>query len=64
MANDTKPAEQAPAATTCTVEDWCKAKKTPAFLFAAAKVMNGWPVGQLLTEEQFDKGIQNQPISR
>lgn len=49
---------------TRTVEDWCAEKRTPDFAFAAAKVMNGWVAGQLLTEEQFDAGIRNQPISR
>lgn len=63
MANDDKPAAKT-AAPVRTLEEWL-AEKTPApFLVAAAKVMNGWAVGQLLTEEQFDKGLANQPTCR
>jgi len=63
MANG-KPAEEASAQETRTLEEWLAQKKPAAFLVAAAKVMNGWAVGQLLTEEQFDKGLRNQPMSR
>lgn len=47
-----------------TVEEWCRQKGTADYAFAAARVMNGWVASQLLTEEQFDAGIRNQPIAR
>lgn len=63
MANDDKPAANA-APVVRTLEEWLAQKKPEPYLVAAAKVMNGWAVGQLLTEEQFDKGLSNQPMSR
>lgn len=59
-----KSASAAAAPMTQTVEAWAKSKGTPEHMLAAARVMNRWPIGRLLTEEQFDTGISNQPVYR
>lgn len=40
-----------------TVEALAKEKKTPSWLFAAAKVKHRWAQGTLLTPEEFDRAL-------
>lgn len=44
-------------ATTKTVETWSEEKRTPAWLFAAARAKHRWPIGREVTEAEFDKAI-------
>lgn len=39
------------------VETWRGAKKTPAWLFAAAKTMHRWPEGRVIDEAAYDAAI-------
>lgn len=39
------------------VEAWASAKQTPAIWFKAAAVMHHWPLGELLTEAEYDQAI-------
>jgi len=39
------------------VEAWASAKKTPTIWFRAAAVMHHWPLGEQLTEAEFDRAI-------
>ena len=41
-----------------TVEQLRDAAETPAWLFAAAKMKHGWPVGAELTEAQYQKALK------
>lgn len=41
-----------------TVEEWCSAKATEGWLFAATKAGNRWPVGLLLTEAEYDQALE------
>lgn len=46
-------------------ETWAKEKSTPAWLFAAARAANRWPIGREMTESAYDaaiKKVQNLPI--
>jgi hypothetical protein len=56
--------EQKPEAVARPVEEWARDKSTPDWVLVAARVMNGWPIGRLLTEQQFDDGLTNQPTAR
>lgn len=40
------------------VEDWFAVKGTRLSLFRAAKKLNKWPIGRMLTEEQYAQGIE------
>lgn len=40
-----------------TIEHWAKALKTPAWLFAGAKLGNRWALGQEMTEEKYREAI-------
>jgi hypothetical protein len=39
------------------VEAWARAKGTPAWLFAAARACNRWPIGIELTADEFDAAV-------
>lgn len=39
------------------VETWRRAKKTPEWLFAAAKTMHRWPEGRVIDEAAYDAAI-------
>lgn len=41
------------------VEAWASAKKTPQLWFKAAAVMHHWPLGEQLTEAEYDQAIKN-----
>jgi hypothetical protein len=40
------------------VETWAEEKRTPAWLLAAARVHENWPVGRELTEAEFDTALK------
>jgi hypothetical protein len=52
------PAAPAPAPERKPVEKLLAEKKTPAWLFAAARVHKRWPVGLELTEAEYEEGIK------
>lgn len=59
MPDDTQGAQTPPdPAGPQTLEQWAKAKKTPPWAIAGAKVANGWGIGQVLTEAEFDAGLK------
>lgn len=39
------------------VEAWASAKKTPTIWFKAAAVMHHWPLGEQLTEAEYEAAI-------
>lgn len=42
-----------------TVEQWERsARELPVWAKRAARVLNGWPVGKLLTEAEYLEGVQ------
>jgi hypothetical protein len=41
------------------LEEWAAEHNTPEWLLAAAKVKNGWAIGQELTETEFKKGVDS-----
>ena len=59
-----KESDALPLPTTKMIEAWRAEKKTPAYAYAAACVMNHWAAQFLVTEEQYDAGIKNQPTCR
>lgn len=46
------------AASEATVEAWCASKSTPAWLFAAARMLRRWPIGQLVDEQTYDAALE------
>ena len=45
-------------------EQWAQEKQTPAWLFAAARVHEGWPVGRELLEAEFEEALQRVSVVR
>lgn len=41
-----------------TLEQWAEVKNSPAWLVAATKAANGWPVGKELSEAEFDAELE------
>lgn len=41
----------------CTVEEWAKAKDTPAWAFAAAKAFHRWPIGLVMSGQSYDEAV-------
>jgi hypothetical protein len=51
MDENTAPAPRLP------FEQWAAKKKTVAWLLAAAKALESWPIGREITEAQFDDAV-------
>jgi hypothetical protein len=55
MAKKNEPAAAAPRKT---IEALREEKRTPDWLFAAAKALAKWPIGLELTAEEYDRVVQ------
>jgi hypothetical protein len=52
-----KPASTSGTSTKKAVEEWAKEKNTPAWLFASAAALHGWPIGRELDESEFTAAL-------
>ena len=55
--SETPPPPKASSDKPITVEAWAATKNTPAWLFAAAKALHGWPIGKELDESDYTEAI-------
>jgi hypothetical protein len=58
MSKETPAPAAKSAASTKTAEAWAAEKKTPRWLYAAAKALHRWPIGKELVEANFDEACK------